>query len=155
MKIKYNWDYDRYVTEDGNVFRYDYKQDKLILCKPNKSKNGYCRIKYNGKNFQTHRVIFETFVGEIPEGYEIDHINTIRDDNRLENLRCVTHAENNRNGITRQHRSDTRIKNSTSDFGKKYFEHFGYSRAKNIKQYSRELQWYYNHNKTCSWEYDK
>jgi len=35
--------------------------------------------------------------GEIPKGFEIDHINGVRDDNRLCNLRLVTHAENNRN----------------------------------------------------------
>ena len=55
MKIKYNWDYDRYVTEDGKVLRYDSKQDKFILCKPSKSRNGYCRIKSKGKTFQAHR----------------------------------------------------------------------------------------------------
>lgn len=27
MKIKYNWAYDRYVTEDGKVFRYDSKKE--------------------------------------------------------------------------------------------------------------------------------
>ena len=31
---------------------------------------------------------------------EIDHINTIRDDNRLENLRLVSSSENKRNPIT-------------------------------------------------------
>ena len=94
MKIKYNWDYDRYVTYDGKVLRYDSKQDKLVLCKPCKSRYGYCRIRYKGKTFQAHRVIFETFVGKIPQGYEIDHINTVSDDNRLENLRLVTHQDN-------------------------------------------------------------
>ena len=33
-------------------------------------------------------------VSQIPEGFEIDHINRIRHDNRIDNLRLVTHSEN-------------------------------------------------------------
>ena len=35
--------------------------------------------------------------GDIPEGMQIDHINGIRDDNRIENLRCASRDENMRN----------------------------------------------------------
>lgn len=41
------------------------------------------------------------FNGEIPEGYEIDHLNGDKQDNRLENLRCVTHHQNCNNKITK------------------------------------------------------
>lgn len=52
--------------------------------------------------FFRHRVIWYYFNGEIPEGTEIDHINGIKDDNRLENLRCVSHSENMNNPITKE-----------------------------------------------------
>lgn len=39
-----------------------------------------------------------------------------------------------------------------SDFGKKYFDHFGYTRSENRRQYSREINWYLSHNHKCSWE---
>lgn len=39
-----------------------------------------------------------------------------------------------------------------SEFGNKYFKHFGYSRKENIKQYTREFAWYNKHNKKCRWE---
>lgn len=39
-----------------------------------------------------------------------------------------------------------------SDFGKKYFAHFGYSKSENPKQYKRENNWYCGHNKKCRWE---
>lgn len=32
--------------------------------------------------------------GDIPDGMEIDHINRIKDDNRIENLRVVTKRQN-------------------------------------------------------------
>lgn len=44
-----------------------------------------------------HRVIWELHNGPIPEGMQIDHINHIRSDNRIENLRLVTAKENGRN----------------------------------------------------------
>lgn len=41
-----------------------------------------------------HRLIYEAFCGKLPEGYEADHINFDRSDNRLVNLRCITIGEN-------------------------------------------------------------
>lgn len=41
-----------------------------------------------------HALVMKAFIGERPEGYEIDHINNNRKDNRLSNLEYVTHAEN-------------------------------------------------------------
>ena len=44
-----------------------------------------------------HRMIFEYFNGTIPEKMEIDHINRIKIDNRIENLRLCTRSENLKN----------------------------------------------------------
>ncbi len=59
-------------------------------------RNGYkygviYRVKY-----QAHRVIWFMVTGSWPDG-QIDHINGNRADNRFENFRCVSHAENGRN----------------------------------------------------------
>ena len=43
---------------------------------------------------RVHRLVMEAFVGPCPDGLVVDHINGIRHDNRLENLRYVTQAEN-------------------------------------------------------------
>lgn len=152
--MKYNEKYGRWFTKGGLVYRYSKAQDKLVLCKQCDSHNGYKLCgDFKGKKFRVHRAIYETFVGEIPDGYEVDHINTVRDDNRLENLRAVTHKENNNNPLTRKHRSDSKRNRYHSDsvFGKKYFEHFGYSKTENINQYNKEQQWFYSHGK-CRWE---
>lgn len=58
---------------------------------------GYVVGRFRGKTTRAHRVIWEMHNGQIPEGMEIDHINHIRDDNRIENLRLVSHSENMRN----------------------------------------------------------
>lgn len=78
-----------YVNENGEVYN---KAGRRI--KGYKYKNGYHTTFFNGKYILTHRLVWEAFFGEIPEGYEIDHINTIRDDNRLSNLRITSHKAN-------------------------------------------------------------
>ena len=46
------------------------------------------------KTIRMHRFIWELVNRPIPKGFEIDHINHNGLDNRIENLRLVTHAEN-------------------------------------------------------------
>ena len=58
--------------------------------------DGYHRIGLHRKLFQTHIVVWVLTHGVAPDS-EIDHINGVKSDNRIENLRLVTHAENHRN----------------------------------------------------------
>lgn len=61
------------------------------------TKDGYSHVRFMGKVHPTHRIIMMLCFGHIPENAEIDHINHIRDDNRLVNLRFVTASGNRRN----------------------------------------------------------
>lgn len=160
--MKYNPKYGRWFSKSGLIYRYDAKLDKLVLCSAGISKKGYNRaFDSKRKEYRPCRAIWETFNDEIPEGYEIDHINTIRTDDRLENLRCVTHIENMNNPITkekhakanREHREKFRghHRDIVSDFGRKYFEHYGLHYIDDKKLYQRELMYNYRHGK-CSWE---
>lgn len=49
-----------------------------------------------------HRIIAEAFIPNPDNKPEIDHINTIREDFRLENLRWVSHKENMHNPISKE-----------------------------------------------------
>ena len=56
--------------------------------------------------FDIHRAVAELYVPNPENKPCVDHINTDRYDNRACNIRWVTQAENNRNPITRKHRSE-------------------------------------------------
>lgn len=140
--IKWNNEYQVYVSDDGRIFNKEMTEYKL-----RHNNNGYLQLKTsrNRKCIMklVHRLVYETFNGEIPEGFEVDHINNVRNDNRLENLQLLSRLENVRKACTCK---------PTSEFGLKYFDHFGYSETENRVQYNREFQWYRRHNNTCRWE---
>lgn len=68
-------------------------------------KDGYLIIKIKGKQFKAHRLAFLLYYGYFPKK-EIDHINRIRTDNRILNLREVTRLENIKN-ITKKINENT------------------------------------------------
>ena len=151
--MKYNEKYDRYLDNDFNVYRWDNNKDKLVPCKLRKCYKGYVQLRTKvGTSTKLHRLIWETFVGEIPKGYQIDHIDTNKGNNNLDNLRCVTPKENMNNNLTMMHIREASKRRITSELGIKFKEHFGISKCENPKLYRREQKWYYRHNHKCRWE---
>ena len=67
---------------------------------------GYLHIRVGkGRRYKAHRLAWLYIYGEYPNG-DIDHINHIRTDNRISNLRVVSNRENSINrSITRKNKS--------------------------------------------------
>ena len=63
--------------------------------------NGYIRIKINQKKYQAHILAWLYMFGVYPEDI-IDHINGIRDDNRICNLLLADASSNNWNSVIRK-----------------------------------------------------
>jgi hypothetical protein len=61
-----------------------------------KNSGGYLLTRINKKSIKVHRLAWLYVYGELPID-TIDHINRIRDDNRIENLRVCKFAENLQN----------------------------------------------------------
>jgi hypothetical protein len=56
---------------------------------------GYTTVGYQRKRYYIHRLIFLMHNGFMPS--EVDHIDGDKSNNRVENLRAATHAQNGRN----------------------------------------------------------
>ncbi len=99
---------DRCFT-DKNGKQYHRKGKKLSQYITN---GGYYRIDIKEKSYSVSNLIalaFQDVCGNKFEGAEIDHKNTIRTDNRPENLRWVDRAGNLENPITKQRRIESHI----------------------------------------------
>ena len=125
--------YDLYACDkDGNIINIV----KKVPMKGAKQANGYmmcCVRKYGQKGQKTyyvHRFVWECHNGDIPEGKVIDHINNIKDDNRLCNLQLVTQQQNCKKSA----------KNRDYSFTAKTNENRKYVKAINIK--TNEISYY-------------
>lgn len=87
---------------NGNIYRVLANGD-MKHYKGTKRKDNYIQIGINQKRYLLHRVMGYAFLDLDINNIkiEIDHINRIKYDNRLDNLRVVTHQHNNWNKDTK------------------------------------------------------
>lgn len=93
----------------SNYFYYDNGLLRWNIGKGNKIKgsiagtianSGYIRVGIDNKYYSVHRVIWEMLIGEIPNGLELDHIDRVKSNNKLENLRLLNNSLNQLNKDT-------------------------------------------------------
>lgn len=106
-----NWknikDYPNYMVSNlGRVKSLNYRntgEEKIL--KIYKNKRGYLQVglykKGKFKSYSVHRLVAEHFIPNSDNKSCIDHINTNKTDNRVCNLKWVTHKENMNNPITK------------------------------------------------------
>ena len=94
------------VSNLGRVKSLNYKRTGKEKILKNSECNGYLVVSLvkNGKlkQFYVHKLVAEACILNPENKPCIDHINTIRNDNRIENLRWVTYKENMNNELTKE-----------------------------------------------------
>lgn len=119
------------VSNFGNIFS-RIVQRKLAICTES---NGYQRIGIKicskTKKYLVHRLVVEAFWGEIDKKLVVDHIDSIRNNNHLSNLRIIDRNHNVRRsksienkgvGLMKINKNTPRIwRTDIWIFGKKYF----------------------------------
>lgn len=102
----------RFVSNGVSVREIHFK-----LCKQTIVRYGYTVVHLwrNNKGHRrlVHRLVAEAFIPNPENKPEVDHINTITNDNRVENLRWATSAENSQNPISLKRVRDSSLKAST------------------------------------------
>ena len=92
------------INENGTIFRNvkSKKQSKIVL-DMHHSKTGYYKtmvhLKEGTKRVMIHKVVAECWLGDCPEGYEVDHIDRNSHNNDYRNLRYVTHSGQMKNRV--------------------------------------------------------
>lgn len=91
------------VSSCGNVRR---DKNGFLYKKQTNKSNGYnyvdLRWTKGGRVFKVARLVALAFIPNPNNKQDVDHINTIRTDDRVKNLRWCTRSENMRNPITRE-----------------------------------------------------
>ena len=113
---------DVLVSSVGEVLVPATKYSKAHWTFGSKYKQGYMYVQVNGKRYRVHRLVAGAFLGDIPSGYETDHIDRDRSNNAVTNIRIVSRSGNCRNTCAND-RVDSRS-------GTHWYE--------NEKQYQRE-----------------
>lgn len=113
------WEY----TPDTGVFRWNTKVGTRgivgsVAGSFSKS-TGYCVIQYNKQIYKAHRLAWVYVYGEIPDGLFVDHKNMDKSNNRIDNLRLCTKAENHNNvGLRRDNVSGVKGVTWSNSHGK-------------------------------------
>jgi hypothetical protein len=96
MEVWKNIFNDYAISNIGNLKSLKYGKEKLL--KLQKDKKGYLRVRLTingkGKEYRLHRLVAMAFIENLENKEQVNHINGLKDDNRVENLEWATNLEN-------------------------------------------------------------
>lgn len=119
------------VDQHSRLERWTAKHGWRLAAKIRTGSAGYFTVGFQGKQFMAHRIIWALHHGRQPNGL-IDHINGQRWDNRIENLREATPAQNAWN-------SKNRWKGNSTGHDRVFRTHSGRYRGRVIADYQPHL----------------
>ena len=89
------------VSNFGNILSikkysslYSDKERRCKILKPRINKSGYLQVCFCNKTHLVHRLVASAFIENKNKKPQVNHINGIKTDNKLENLEWMTNSEN-------------------------------------------------------------
>lgn len=82
-----------YADKNGKIYNMS-KKTEMRQEKTGNYRRVQCYYNLGGKHYSVHKIVWESFNGPIPKGYEVDHIDGDPNNNALSNLQLITHKEN-------------------------------------------------------------
>ena len=154
MKYIKEWEGIYSITETGDVFSH---KNNIFLKKTTNKVNGYVYVTLKAKpRIETksiHRLVAQSFIPNLKNKAEVDHINCLKTDNSVSNLRWATRKEQIKYSFDNNNRGDHLDKVSTKVINKKTGVVFNSQRelADALEINYSTMKWRIRHNK-CDWE---
>ena len=126
------------VREDGMVFNCvrGGHGKKYSWTKGWYDRKGYLYVGLNGKNKAIHRLVAEAFIPNPENKPTVDHINRVRDDNRVQNLRWATRKEQQENSGNVLNRADYGVRRCENE--QEYIKGYYQAHKEKNRSYCRE-----------------
>jgi len=148
----------------GEIYSNKKSKDKFHKLKPQRvtqSKKGYFQVrlytekdapnfKERGQLFYIHRLVWETFSGEIPDNKQIDHIDGDTSNNCLDNLQVVTGRQN----LKKYHNNSTNWRKRRKEFIELYEKHGTLEKVAEIMGCVPSTAWYIINDKVLAMDSD-
>lgn len=95
------YDDNYYVSADGDIYSV-YSKKNL---KHGIDNDGYHRVDIHSKHIKVHKLVYITWIGPVPDGMQINHIDDDKNNNNISNLYAGTQQDNIRDCIANGHRA--------------------------------------------------
>jgi hypothetical protein len=152
MEVWKNIFNDYAISNIGNLKSLKYGKEKLL--KLQKNKKGYLvaklTINSKGIEYRVHRLVAMAFISNPKNKEQVNHINGVKDDNRVENLEWATNLENIRHAYKNKLIGRSGVKNSHAKLSE-----LQVIEIRNSQLSYLELATIYNVNKPCIYKIKK
>lgn len=124
------------ISNYGRIYSYPRNTSKGGYTFGKSSENRYLQFTFYkngiGSTKKIHKIVYETFVGPIPKGFDVHHKNHNKKDNRVENLCLIEESEHKSMHLAERNLKKSKPIQQFNKDGELLFEYSSISEASRI-----------------------